>query len=543
MPHNEMLLRKGDGLHLGVISRKLYIPIIIILCLVSRLPQLCSPNLWLNSDECVLGLMAKHLFEGKGIPIFFYGQNYGFSLIEVLFVSLGYKLLGISALSIKLSILALWIIGVLFYYSAASNIIGTNKKGFWLTLLLIFIPAWAKWSMEARGGYVTAFVVTSIIIFLISQSRANRAKWFFIGIATSIVFLSQRIWVVGLLPILLFKAIEKYKTSNVINFMSGATFSALIVNLSAKFMEGGSNSDFLKIYINFNFRLITDALRFLKLIFVNLTGYYYMEHSFKPDFVTSSIAAAWMALIIIGAAIQIIQIKNKNYNAWARILFFSTAFTIIFIPLLDSPFFGYRYMLPLSGFMILWIGVVISDYASKNIRLKGALVILLFVLIISGVYSLINFRNFTFLPRINIPCEVTSEEKMMSSFVKYLKDNDIKYTFSLEPLVGWCVMFYSKEEVLSRCTEPYDRYPEYPLRVDKALQEGKKTAIIGYAHDIPKYLLKKPKNIIVIGTRYFIYPNPDRELLVALGLTGNREPDRKVWIPLKYLDPKTIIIE
>ena len=195
----------NDRFNPGVIFHKWQIPIIVILCIASRLPQLCSPNLWLNSDECVLGLMAKHLSEWKEIPIFFYGQNYGFSLIEALFISLGYKLLGVGALSLKLSMLALWIVGVLFYYLAASNITGDNRKGFWITLLLIFIPAWARWSMEARGGYITAFVVSSIIIFLISQSRINCIKWFVIGIATSIVSLS--IWIVGLLPILLFRVI------------------------------------------------------------------------------------------------------------------------------------------------------------------------------------------------------------------------------------------------------------------------------------------------------------------------------------------------
>lgn len=538
-----MSLRQTDRSHLGVIFHKWHIPIIIILCIVSRLPQLCSPNLFLDSDECVLGLMAKHLSEGKEIPPFFYGQNYGFSLIEALFGALGYKLLGLSAISLKLSMLTLWIIGVLFYYLAASNIIGDNRKGFWITLLLISIPAWAVWSMKARGGYITAFVVSSIIIFLISQSRTNCTKWFVIGIATSIVFLSQPIFIVALLPILLFKAIEKYKILHVISFISSATLMAFIVNLSVKFIKGGSNFIFLKSYIIFDFDLINNALKLLKSIYVNLTGFYYLDYFFNPDFVTSSIAVIWIILIIIGVAIQITQIKKREYYAWARILFLSTALTIISTLVLDSPYFGYRYLLPLSGFTILWIGVEISDYVSKNIQFKELCYILLFAIIIFGAYSLISFRNFTFLPKIKISGENISEEKRISLLIKYLKDNDIKYTFSLEPLLTWYVMFYSKEEILSRHTEPYDRYPEYPQVVDKAFEERKKTAIIGYANEIPKYLLKNPRNIIVIGTRYFIYPNPDRELLTSVGLIGNRDPIRKVHNFLKYRDPKYILTE
>src|SRR5262249_47721494 len=42
--------------------------------LVSRLPQLFSGDLLLDGDECILGLMAKHVAEGRDFPIFFYGQ-------------------------------------------------------------------------------------------------------------------------------------------------------------------------------------------------------------------------------------------------------------------------------------------------------------------------------------------------------------------------------------------------------------------------------------------------------------------------------------
>jgi hypothetical protein len=487
--------------------------------------------------------MAKHLSEWRGVPVFFYGQNYGFSFIEALFVSLGYKLLGFGALALKLSMLTLWTTGVLFYYAAASNISGTGRKGFWITLLLIFIPAWARWSMEARGGYITAFVLSSVIIFLISRPGASRMKWFIIGALTGLVFLSQRVWVIGLIPLFFLLWKKEYKILNLISFFFGTALMVIVVFLSADFMQNGSNAEFLGVYINLDPRVNTYILRFLELIYVNLTGFYYMEHSFRPDPVTGLIAAIWVLLIITGAAIRIMRIKNKNYNAWANALFLSTAFTALFIPLLGGPFFGYRYILPLSGFMILWIGVEALDYAGKNIRIRKAQYILLFILITLGVYSLISFRNFSFLPKIEISGKDANEEKMMDSFIGSLKDNGIRYAFSLEPLLTWYVMFYSKEEVLSRCTEPYDRYPGYPHAVDKAFEEGKRSAIIGYAHDIPGYLLKNPDNIIVAGTRYFIYPDPGRELLVSIGLTGNRNQDRKVCVPLQYKDPKTIIIE
>ena len=49
---------------------------IIIIAVLSRMPYLLSPNLLLDGDECVIGLMARHMYEGKGFSIFFWGQQY-----------------------------------------------------------------------------------------------------------------------------------------------------------------------------------------------------------------------------------------------------------------------------------------------------------------------------------------------------------------------------------------------------------------------------------------------------------------------------------
>ncbi|MEZ5283502.1 MAG: hypothetical protein R2712_01585 [Vicinamibacterales bacterium] len=49
---------------------------------MSRLPQLLSPHLFLDGDEAVIGLMARHVADGRALPLFFYGQNYGLALFE-----------------------------------------------------------------------------------------------------------------------------------------------------------------------------------------------------------------------------------------------------------------------------------------------------------------------------------------------------------------------------------------------------------------------------------------------------------------------------
>ena len=103
--------------------------------MVSRLPQLLSPNLLADGDECVLGLMAKHLAQGKEFPIFFYGQHYGLSSVEAAAGAAAFLIFGTGALPLKLSMLAVWTIGVLFLFLALSRLLG-NRGSFWITAAL-----------------------------------------------------------------------------------------------------------------------------------------------------------------------------------------------------------------------------------------------------------------------------------------------------------------------------------------------------------------------------------------------------------------------
>ena len=95
---------------------------------VSRLPQLRSPNLLADGDECVLGLMAKHVAQGKEFPVFFYGQHYALSSVEAAAGALGFLGFGVSAVSLKLAMLALWTVGVLFLYLTQARLARAHQK-------------------------------------------------------------------------------------------------------------------------------------------------------------------------------------------------------------------------------------------------------------------------------------------------------------------------------------------------------------------------------------------------------------------------------
>src|SRR5207302_9223890 len=122
-----------------------------------------------DGDESVRGLMGRHAMRGE-FPLFFWGQRYGLSTVEALAAAASGALFGTGALPLKAAMLGLWTIGVLFLFLALAGVVGA-RRSFWITAVFIVSPAWAVWSMKARGGYLTAFAATSMLLWVLVRSR------------------------------------------------------------------------------------------------------------------------------------------------------------------------------------------------------------------------------------------------------------------------------------------------------------------------------------------------------------------------------------
>src|ERR1035437_533477 len=209
----------------------LYGFILIIMCFISRLPQLLSPYLLLDGDECILGLMAKHIVDGKEFPVFFTGQNYGFSLIENIFGAIGFKLFGIGAITLRVSLLVIWSIGILFFFRTFL-LLTTKRNAFLITLLMVLIPAWALGSMKARGGYITAFTFTAIVIYLIIKLKESSGYLLsvILGLITGIIYLSRPFWLPGLVPVFFYLYIYKKNFKQILVLVPCVIITIIVIN-------------------------------------------------------------------------------------------------------------------------------------------------------------------------------------------------------------------------------------------------------------------------------------------------------------------------
>ena len=493
--------------------------------LVSRLPQLLSPNLLVDGDEATLGLMARHLAQGKEFPIFFYGQHYGFSSVEAAAGALGFAIFGTGALPLKLAILALWTLGILFLFLAQSRLLGAGRS-FWITSVLLLNPAWAVWSMKARGGYVTSFTATAALLWLLmtDRERPSVVRWLIAGLLTSIIYLAQPLWLPGLLPILIVALVLRRRLlwgASYLSVTAAAIFLIKLAPVTSADPWGGpplGNAD-----------LIGSLPGVGEQIYVNLTGSYYLWWSLDPPGpATRILAFVWYGVLPAAVLIQLYRLHTKQYSLWSHLLFASVCSTLVAEWVLLGARDG-RYLLPLSALLALLAGIEVVDFVDRRLLGRGTAFALTLAVLLLGGQSMNEFRSFSYLW--NNPPGSLTEAVRLRRMVSYLKARGITHVFSMNGLLQWQLMFYSDEEVLARGTVEIDRYPAYVSAVDAALANGEAVAVVGYTNDsgapgcqtIPvctggiQGLVPNPDQISTVDDKYFIYPGANKELLKKLG--------------------------
>jgi hypothetical protein len=437
---------------------------IVLVCFISRLPQLLSENLILDGDEAIVALMSKHLYEGKDLSLFFWGQTYGFSLIEMLFISIGYLIGGINDISVKCSMLALWCVGVVFFFLFVRP--WYAKDSFiplLVTLAFILLPAWAVWSMKARGGYLTAFTASFVLLHLLYQKKFLRSVIYqlVVGILLILIFESQALWIPGLLPYLFYRFISLRNFRSFSWSLAGLLAGYLVF----AFAKWGLTVFWFPDAITLSAPVLKNLREIPADIFLSMTGSYYLWDSIQPSSYTAYAAMIW-ALVIpaLFVACCFAAAKRLTIAGIMSLGLLSVIFTLSYVPFLNG--FQGRYLLPLSCFMVLSLALVLTQV--KKIQLVTGLFIPVLFL---GGFSLYSFRDFRF--------DSQSRSQLMS-LCKKLEKKKYHYVFCTQPMLQWQIAFYSQEKSVARYFTYTDRYPPYVYGVNENYLRGMVTPIVGY---------------------------------------------------------------
>lgn len=118
-----------------------------------------------NSDEAVVGLMAKHILAGENF-LYFYGQSYMGS-VDAYLISLGFALFGVHIVVIRIVQIFLYALTILFFYLYIDLIFQDRKISFFSALFLVFpVVNVVLYTTITLGGYGEALLLGSISLYL-----------------------------------------------------------------------------------------------------------------------------------------------------------------------------------------------------------------------------------------------------------------------------------------------------------------------------------------------------------------------------------------
>jgi hypothetical protein len=502
--------------HHGSVSTWLYVAALIGIGAAARLPQLLSRSLLLEGDECILGLMARHLAAGREFPLFFYGQRYGLAVVEAPAAALSFLLFGAGAVPLKIAMLAIWLVGIVFYFLAFLRPLGATRS-FWITMVLVLMPAWAATSMKAWSGYITAFAATGVAIYLITRN-GNRepSPWLFAGAAAGVIYFAQPLWLPGLVPIVLFYLASSRRLAFWISFATGAVGVAAAI-VAAKWLWLAHVPETWTRPPAGNPHLLASVPQLFHQMYVTLTGSYYFGTADYAGPVTILAAYLWLAVFALALPVQIYRVLTRKYLLWSHLLFASVCMTLLANWILLESRDG-RYVLAVNAPLAFMAGIEGFDIVDRyRVPMRRCVLAILCVLCIQAV-AMTEFARHSDMWWTNRP-NGPSEAATLRKVVDVMRSRGVTRAFAMNALLQWPITFYSGETVIARWKADPDRYPPYIRAVDRALERGDRVAIVGYAgytYGLEK-MVSDPQTIITVDGKYFVYIGPDKDLLRKLG--------------------------
>lgn len=147
----------------------------VLLGLAPRLLLLVHSNAGIESDEAIVGLMAKHITEGAGIPAFYYGQSYMGSL-EAIIAALYFFIFGINNWALKAVPLTFSLILIALSYLIALEMKGKTSARIAALCTAIAPSSLIIWSLKARGGFIETLVIGSFALLLTIKICKNKSS-------------------------------------------------------------------------------------------------------------------------------------------------------------------------------------------------------------------------------------------------------------------------------------------------------------------------------------------------------------------------------
>jgi MFS family permease len=181
-----------------------------------RLDFMRAVGFCIDGDEAIVGLMGKHILEGRGVPVFYYGQHYMGSL-EAIFASVSFALFGVSSFSLQLVPLVFSLLLIVLTFALGRSLMSARAGFVAAALMAVAPPALLVWSSKARGGFIELVVLGCVALLVCMawiRTHPERLRYpLILGFILGVAWWVNNQIVYFMLPIGIFSLIHSFSHS------------------------------------------------------------------------------------------------------------------------------------------------------------------------------------------------------------------------------------------------------------------------------------------------------------------------------------------
>ncbi len=466
--------------------KRKYLLLILLLALVLRLGLLFSGQRYVDGDDAVVGMMAKHILTRGERPLFYYGQPYGGGhAIEAYLASLFYLLFGFSSITLKLVPL-IFSLGIIALSYLLLERFFNERIAILCGLLLAVSSPFIKSSLKVNGYIETIFFsLLSLFLFfsIYFENKRDYKRIALFGFLCGFAYYSFDFAIFYLLTYLLFFFARDKR----------CFFRKSFLIFLFPFLLGISP------LIWVNLRTSSSPVRYLihnpslfygrpikPQFLLNIKGFFIhdLPAFLSPEavhlFIKEISLFSWIHYFIyLSSVLFLIFLKRSSLKNLFRTLLSGRKFSpspelwficyfFIFLILYSlSPFAGGcpRFLLPLYPLIPISIAFFLNWLWERR-RIQRAISILLLVLLLS-----IGLRYDISLAKSDevIDGKIRTSGKLASQIVEFLNENNIRYIYTTY-FLKWRIIFESDEKIIAshRHHGTLHRYPLYEEIVERA---------------------------------------------------------------------------
>jgi 4-amino-4-deoxy-L-arabinose transferase-like glycosyltransferase len=150
---------------------------LFVLIAAARFAILLTSQTHVHSDEAIIGLMAKHILEGRYFPFYMYGQPYNAGAAwEAYLAAVAFALFGIGVVQLKGCVVVLSLLCLYLFYRMGCALYDRRTAVF-ATVVFALTPSLLKWHFQVRGySWYFLSIPVLTLLFLSIESNPNR-RW------------------------------------------------------------------------------------------------------------------------------------------------------------------------------------------------------------------------------------------------------------------------------------------------------------------------------------------------------------------------------